>query len=58
MAIDKPLDAVDQQNRQDAPELPRKVALTVAKVGLAAIPMGGVAAEIFLKVAEAFKMSR
>jgi hypothetical protein len=54
MAIDKPLDAFDQQSmKDDDPELPNKIAKIMGSMGAKlAFPGGGLALEILLKVAE------
>jgi hypothetical protein len=53
MAIDNPLEAFDQQNMQDAPDLPNKIAKFVGSMGAKLIlPDGGFALDILLKVLE------
>jgi hypothetical protein len=55
MAIDNPLDALDQQYmKEDEPKLPAKIAKFVGSMGAKlAFPDGGLALDILLKVAEA-----
>jgi hypothetical protein len=54
MGIDEPLDAFDQQYMQEEPGLPAKLAKFVGDTGLKlALPDGGLALEILLKVGDA-----
>jgi hypothetical protein len=54
MAIDDPIDAYEQQYMKDEPELPGKLAKYAADFGFKlAIPDGGLASDILLKVIDA-----
>src|ERR1700690_199613 len=54
MAIDDPIDAFEQQYMKEEPELPTKLAKFVGDTGFKlALPDGGLALEILLKVGDA-----